>query len=170
MENNPDSYILLTDLELSQLNELGDIIYQGKESGLFGNSWKIALSAEQMELACSSDSFGVLQGPPELLDSLKRLSGYQLSNMWISLQFKEQFIQRATEQVKSEVANNSKVFEERENLAKVAADEISNLVNDAAKDVTYFMAQAPFFEFTILADGDYDDTLDEILQILAPIM
>lgn len=169
-ENDPGRYILLNDLELSQLKELGDILYEGRETGFFGYSWKVALSAEQIELSTTGDSFGVLQGPPELLGSLKGLKGYQISNMWISLQFKEQFIQRATEQVKSEVLDNSKIFEERESLAKAGADEISNLVNEAAKDVSYFMAQAPLFEFTILADGDSDETVDEILQLIAPIL
>lgn len=170
-ENNPCRYVLLNDLELSQLKDLGDILYEGTEYGLLGDSWKVAISAEQIELSCTEDCFGVLQGPPEFLEPLKGLSGYQLSNMWISMQTKEQFIRRASDQIKTEILKRSAIsFKERKKLTEEGVNEVSDLVNEAARDVSYFMAQAPFFEFTILADGDYNDTVDEILQILAPIL
>ena len=86
------------------------------------------------------------------------------------MQTKEQFIERASEQVRAEVMKNPEIYKGKENLAKMGADEVATLVNEAARDVSYFMAQAPFFEFTILADGDYDDTVDEISQILNPIL
>ena len=173
-ESDPSRYIFLNELELTQLKELGDIIYEGTEFGLFGESWKVAVSVEQIEISTASssdnDSLSVLQGPPEVLEGLKKMSGYRLSNMWISMQTKEQFIERASEQVRAEVTKNPEIYKGKENLAKMGADEVATLVNEAARDVSYFMAQAPFFEFTILADGDYDDTVDEISQILNPIL
>ena len=39
------------------------------------------------------------------------------------------------------------------NLAKESASEISELVNEAARDVNFYMQKAPLFEFTILNDG-----------------
>jgi hypothetical protein len=37
-----------------------------------------------------------------------------------------------------------------ERLAKSSAQQVSELVDEAAQDVTYYMSKAPLFDFTIL--------------------
>ena len=39
------------------------------------------------------------------------------------------------------------------NLSEKSAEEVVLLVNEAARDINYYMQKAPFFEFTILNDG-----------------
>ena len=38
-------------------------------------------------------------------------------------------------------------------LSFVCVDQVSAMVNDAAKDVTYYMTRAPLFEYTLLNSG-----------------
>jgi hypothetical protein len=40
--------------------------------------------------------------------------------------------------------------------AQESAEQVSELVNDAARDVTFYMSKAPIFEYTLLNSGYVD--------------
>lgn len=116
--------------------------------------------------------------------------------MWISLQTKEQFIERATEMVKRYsiyvsyiyLSNAHCIYSELPVTAVSASvadrvNEVSALVDAAASDITYYMQKAPRFDFTLLNAGysltcidmycnfnlvhrTDEETADELSQIL----
>jgi hypothetical protein len=62
--------LAVSEERLSDLRSKGDIIYEGLETGLFGQSWSIALSIDEINSCSPTEKFAVLQGPPEFLDAL----------------------------------------------------------------------------------------------------
>lgn len=106
------------------------------------------------------------------MDALSKIENIRVLNIWISLQTKEQFIAKATQLVQTELLqamNSNKEnseFSNKEKLAQLCAAKMAELVNEAARDVQYYMQRAPMFEFTLLnADSD-DETAAELLDIL----
>ena len=50
--------------------------------------------------------------------------------------------------------------------AKKASEEVADLVNDAARDVGYFMQKAPIFEYTLLNSGAESEIVEELDLLL----
>jgi hypothetical protein len=114
-----------------------------------------------------------VEGPPSLMDSLSKIENIRLVNVWISLQTKEQFVKQATQIVQNQVLINrknpiksSKLEEDDEKLAQVCAEKMFELVNEAARDVQFYMQRAPLFEFTLLNSESDEETAAEMLDIL----
>lgn len=178
----PEKYRLISTEELNNLREAGKLIYESEEGGMFGRITKTALSIDDLneEVLKSKNSQKkgttgkslpiVLEGPPALLNALSEIPTLCLINIWISLQTKEQFIEKATEIVRCEAIKIlGDATTDRVELAKKSAKEVSDLVNEAAKDVTFYMQKAPLFEYTLLNSGREEDTLDELEQLLRNI-
>lgn len=87
------------------------------------------------------------------------------------MQTKDQFIQKATSIVQvplsislavilvtsqidqEEVVRGLKADSDKAALAQKGGEEISQLVNEAASDITYYMRKAPLFEYALLNSG-----------------
>ena len=114
----------------------------------------------------------LVEGSPTLMDALSNIENIRVLNIWISLQTKEQFIAKATQLVQNELVqamkfdNDKSDFTDKDKLAQLCAAKMVELVNEAARDVQYYMQRAPMFEFTLLnADSD-EETAAELLDIL----
>ena len=101
----------------------------------------------------------VVDGDPKILDALRKQSNLMLSPVWISLQTKEQFIEKASSIVKAELVGGQK------GRADEAAGKVSDLVDEAARDITYYMQKAPLFEYTLLNLGSDEETLEELWEV-----
>ena len=166
---NPDRYQLVETKELDSLRQAGELIYEGEETSPFGESTPIALAIRDFTLppeSKTSNTAFLVEGVPQVLESLSKIPTFQLLNIWISLQTKEQFIDRATQIVQKELLLELKQGKEKDALATKSAQIVSDLVNDAARDITFYMQKAPLFEYTLLNSGPEDETLDELEQLL----
>ena len=167
-QTNPTKYRIVSVEELEQLKLASKIVYEGEEKNTFGASAPVYLSID--DVVENGDKNPVLlEGPPAVLEALKKNKNLRLLNIWISLQTKEQFIEKATSIVQTQAlqALQGAGNVNREELAQKSAQQVSDLVNEAARDVTFYMQKAPLFEYTLLNSGDEDQTLDELEQLLA---
>ena len=167
-QTNPTKYRIVSVEELEQLKLASKIVYEGEEKNTFGASAPVYLSID--DVVENGDKNPVLlEGPPAVLEALKKNKNLRLLNIWISLQTKEQFIEKATSIVQTQAlqAIQGAGNVNREELAQKSAQQVSDLVNEAARDVTFYMQKAPLFEYTLLNSGDEDQTLDELEQLLA---
>jgi len=165
----PSRYQYIGADELDKLREEGKLIYEGEEKGVFGKSTNIALAIDMFKAPSSPTTaqagnnkniastppktYFLIDGPPEILDSLSKVSTFQLLNIWISLQTKEQFIEKATQIVQKDAIDELKGSKDKSTLAQRSAQQVTDLVNDAARDITFYMQKAPLFEYTLLNSG-----------------
>ena len=115
----------------------------------------------------------IVEGPPSLMENLSKIENVRLINIWISLQTKEQFIKQATNLVQQQVLDYKETFKKSQNtiiddtkLAQLCTEKMFELVNEAAKDVQFYMSRAPLFEYTLLNSESEDETAQEMLDIL----
>ena len=163
----PAMYSRLPSGIMSDLKESRSVFLETFDYDIFQPSWDIALTYEELYACTSAESIGVLQGPPELLDSLSTLTGFRVTPIWVSMQTKEQFIQRAIGSVQQEIsrlATDGGVSNEE--LVEKGSAEVTRFVNDAARDINYYMQKAPLFEYTILAETSEEDALDEVESVV----
>lgn len=151
---NPERYQLVGSNELDELRGQGGLIYEGVEKSPFGEATNIALSLRDFAPP-TKDAPGkvayLIDGQPDILDSLSKVPSFQLLSVWISLQSKEQFIEKATQIVQKEALLELKDGSTPRNaLAQKSAQIVSDLVNEAARDITFYMSKAPLFEYTLL--------------------
>jgi len=162
---NPDKFSLVEKKELDELRDQGGLIYEGEEQNIFGReAASIALALQ--DFAPVDKVAKLVEGPPQLLDALSKIPTFQLLNIWISLQTKEQFIEKASALVQNELLVELKQGKEKDALASKSAQAVSELVNTAAKDIGFYMAKAPLFEYTLLNTGAEEETVDELSQLL----
>jgi hypothetical protein len=64
------------------------------------------------------------------------------------------------------VGSNSSGTSDKSALASKSSEEVSELVNEAAKDITYYMSKAPLFEYALLNSGTEEETIDELDVLL----
>jgi len=166
---SPDRYRLVTGEDLNRLRDIGQLVYEGEEKGLFGITRQIALTLDDLRGGPSpiKDVISpcVIDGPPEMLEALNKVPSLKLLNIWISLQTKEQFIDKASRFVEVEL-QGLKQRGKQDITSQLSAEQVSDLVNEAAKDVTYYMTNAPRFEYTLLNSGLESETLLELEQLL----
>ena len=167
-QTNPTKYRVITIEELEKLKLSSKIVYEGEEKNTFGASAPVYLSIDDIT-ECGDKNPVLLEGPPAVLEALSKFKNLRLLNIWISLQTKEQFIEKATSIVQSQAlqAMKGEGNINRDELAQKSAQQVSDLVNEAARDVTFYMQKAPLFEYTLLNSGSEDQTLDELEQLLA---
>lgn len=165
-QTNPRKYSLVDRAELSDLQQSGDIIYEGEEKGSFGTLVPIYLTKNALERPGKDGSIAVLECEPTVLEALLRISDLKLVNIWISLQTKEQFIEKATELVEKDLSVMKREGKIDLGSAKKASEEVADLVNDAARDVGYFMQKAPIFEYTLLNSGAESEIVEELDLLL----
>ncbi len=165
----PSRLSLVSQQEYEDLKSADNIVYEGEEKALFGEDLQIFLTKGQLQLEReeAKDTVILLEGPPAVLDSIRPLSSLKLVNIWISLQTKEQFIEKATAMVKGIVKEQEG---DRIGLAQKSTGIVSDLVNDAAKDITFYMQKAPFFEYTLLNLGEESETVQELQGLLSSIL
>jgi hypothetical protein len=190
VDAEPNKYSLITQEEVDILRDRGELVYEGTDTGILGTPIPLYLTLETLvplesEPKSNKDSkikakgksnetdmkpVGVIEGSPEILDVLGQVSGLRLINIWISLQTKEQFIKKASEMVKEELSKGIPTGGAcREEMAKKSADEVSRLVTDAARDITYYMQKAPLFEYTLL-NLEEQDTAQELQVLIENIL
>jgi len=176
----PTKYTLISEVELEQLRREDALIYEGEAVGLFEELVPVFLTGDDIlsqygikkEVGAPFTSIQVIEGDPTLLNALSKIPELRLINVWISLQTKEQFIEKASEIVKSELASGSGVGStgDKQDLAKRSAEEVGALVNDAARDITFYMQKAPLFEYTLLNSLSNSATAEELLDLLRNIL
>ena len=169
-QRDPTRFKLVTDDELAALRTAGKLLYEGQEKGLFGAFVPVALSADDVTGASEGPTAGLptarlVEGPPEVIEALGKVATLRLLNIWISLQTKEQFIEKASVQVQTQLRAMMDVG--RPASAQESAAQVSDLVNEAAQDVSFFMSKAPLFEYTLLNSGTEEETLDELEVLLS---
>ena len=169
-QRDPMKFKLITDEELVALRDAGKLLYEGKEKGLFGAVVAVALSVDDVTGAADGPTAGLpatrlVEGPPEVIEALAKVAKLRLLNIWISLQTKEQFIEKASGQVQMQLQVMMNAG--RPPSAQESAAQVSDLVNEAAQDVSFFMSKAPLFEYTLLNSGTEDETLDELEVLLS---
>lgn len=167
-QTNPTKYKIINIEELEKLKLNSKIVYEGEEKNTFGASAPVYLSIDDIT-AFGDKSPVLLEGPPAVLEALSKFKNLRLLNIWISLQTKEQFIEKATSIVQTQAlqAMKGEGNINRDELAQKSAQQVSDLVNEAARDVTFYMQKAPLFEYTLLNSGSEEQTLDELEQLLA---
>ena len=134
-QRNPERYTLVSEENLESMRQSGAIVYEGVDKTAFGIEVPVAISSFSLR-APADEGLLVVDGEPRILDSLRTRSDLVLSPVWISLQTKEQFIEKASSIVKVEFT------EGRRSRADQAADKVSNLVDEAARDITFYMQKA----------------------------
>ena len=160
-QRNPERYISISEKELYDLRRMdGALVYEGVDKTIFGSEVTVALSRASL-LARSDGGVRVVDGDPKILDALRKQSMLQLSPVWVSLQTKEQFIDKASSLVREEIEANGG----SSSSAEQATDKVSTLVNEAAQDITYYMQKAPLFEYTLLNLGSDQETFEELFEI-----
>lgn len=168
---NPERFQLIETVELDKLRSEGGLIYEGQEQTAFGEPTNIALALRDFKPslvdAKATKVAYLVDGQTDILESLSRIPSFQLLNIWISLQTKEQFIEKASQIVQNEVLLQLKEGKDKNALASKSAQIVSDLVNEAARDITFYMSKAPLFEYTLLNSGSEDETLDELEQLLS---
>jgi hypothetical protein len=165
----PARLSLVSQSEYEEMKAAGEVVYEGEEKALFGDDLQIFLTKGQLKLEReeAKDTVILLEGPPSVLDSIRPLGTLRLVNIWISLQTKEQFIEKATAMVKGIVKEQEG---DRGALAQRSTGIVSDLVNDAAKDITFYMQKAPFFEYTLLNLGEENETVRELQGLLSSVL
>ena len=169
---SPERYQLVEKKELDDLRAQGGLLFEGLEQNPFGDSTDIALASRDFKPSLADPKATqiayLVDGQPEILEALSKQASFKLLNVWISLQTKEQFIEKASQIVQNELLLELKQGKEKNDaLATKSALLVSDLVNDAARDITFYMSKAPLFEYTLLNSGTEDETLDELEQLLA---
>ena len=169
---SPERYQLVEKKELDDLRAQGGLFFEGLEQNPFGDSTDIALASRDFKPSLADPKATqiayLVDGQPEILEALSKQASFKLLNVWISLQTKEQFIEKASQIVQNELLLELKQGKEKNDaLATKSALLVSDLVNDAARDITFYMSKAPLFEYTLLNSGTEDETLDELEQLLA---
>ena len=165
----PERYRLVSKAQLDLMRENEGLIFEGEEKSAFGSTVVVAVDRMDLQLtALEAEKTALLiEGPPQVLDALRKVSSFRLINVWISLQTKEQFIEKASQLVEkdalTEMLGN---LGDKESLAQRSATQVSDLVNEAARDITYYMQKAPLFEYTLLNLGKEDETVEELDQLL----
>lgn len=198
-EPNKYELISKTEVDVLR-SQNGTLIYEGTETGLFGKSIDVFLTLSSVGISVVSESdesvsakdkvgvdgvetantadhhnnrldgVGVLECSPQVLDALSKQSSLRLINVWISLDNKQQFIDKASQIVKTGIQEGMASGTDKTELAKISADEVSGLVSDAARDITYYMQKAPLFELTLLNSVSDDETAAELFVLLKNIL
>lgn len=168
-----DRFKLVTAEELSLDRTAGNLLYEGGRE----NSVPVYLRrSDVLQFAKTVDgkkATAVLTGPPQLLDALAKESALRLLPVWVSLQTKQQFLDRAMVMVKKNwqlQASNERSSADVSDLAKRSADEVSNLVDEAARDVSYYMQKSPMFLYTLLNTGSDSEAVQELEQLLSTVL
>ncbi len=157
-QRNPEKYTPISETDLDSMRQMGTLVYEGVEKTAFGVEVPVALPTSSLQAAADGGVL-VIDGEPKVLDSLRKRPDLVLSPVWISLQTKEQFIEKASSIVKEELIGGQK------GRADQAAEKVSDLVDEAARDITYYMQKAPLFEYTLLNLGSDEETLEELWEI-----
>lgn len=168
-QREPGRFRLVTTDEYNNYKARNSLLYEGEVKGLFGQSYTTALCQDDVDESGKGGAVPlVVEGPPAMLDSLSKNPALRLVNIWISLQTKEQFIAKATQLVQDElsVGSNSSGTSDKSALASKSSQEVSELVNEAARDITYYMSKAPLFEYALLNSGTEEETIDELDVLL----
>lgn len=166
-----DRFRLATVEEVSLNQAAGNILYEGTESGV-----PVYLRrSDVLQLAKTGDgkkATAVLTGPPQLLDALAKESSLRLLPVWISLQTKQQFLDRAMALVKRnwQLQATDRSSADVSDLARRSAEEVSGLVDEAARDVAYYMQKSPMFLYTLLNTGSDTETVQELEQLLSTVL
>jgi hypothetical protein len=191
----PNKYTHVDSSELERLREEDALVYEGEDRGFFDDAAvPIYLAADDLlseyglvgvkrtekgqgkgkDKDVPPAAVQVIEGSPELLLALSKIPELQLINVWVSLQTKEQFIEKASEVVKSELSSGGRLGNEGDikgaELAKRSADEVGLLVNEAARDITFYMSKAPLFEYTLLNSLSDAATAEELLDLLRNVL
>jgi hypothetical protein len=191
----PNKYTLVDSSELERLREEDALVYEGEDRGFFDDdAVPIYLAADDLlseyglmgvkrtekglvkgrGKEVSAAAVQVIEGSPELLLALSKIPELQLINVWVSLQTKEQFIEKASEVVMNELSSGGRLGNEGGikgvELAKRCADEVGLLVNEAARDITFYMSKAPLFEYTLLNSLSDAATAEELLDLLRNVL
>jgi len=66
-------YLTISSSDLLERKQRGDILFEGLVDNFFGESFPIYISLESISEAVNDEYVGVIEGPPELLDSLSGL-------------------------------------------------------------------------------------------------
>jgi hypothetical protein len=109
-----------------------------------------------LSAATSGDSADSDSGNNSNNNNNNNVAAMTMSIIWISLESKTQFIQRATNMIQNQFQlpnnnnNHNNNNEDIESQSKLAAKQIALLVDEAARDVTFFMQYAPLIDFTII--------------------
>lgn len=159
-QRNPERYTLVSMEVLEQQRKEGSLAWEGTDKLELGIEVPVALTSSSLE--ATDEELLLVDGDPKILDALRTMSSLRLSPVWISLQTKEQFIEKASEIIQNEMVRSSSSSAGR---AGEAADQVSDLVNEAARDITYYMQKAPLFEYTLLNLGSDDETFAELEAI-----
>eukprot|EP01039_Chlorochromonas_danica_P009627 gene9627-10642_t len=158
----------------------GEFLFTASDRDKLGRRLSIGVATDQLSAYSYPDQkayrqrrekdaaqITVLMGPPSLLDALLNLKTISLTAVWISMQNKEQFVNQAKAIVLQQLnLGESYLVQDSDVLAKSSAEQVSDLVNEAAQDITYYMANAPIFDFTIFNSPDDNTTVEEMRQIL----
>lgn len=164
--SNPMRYTLVSEEKLRELRDRGDVIHESLENGFFGQSWKVALSYSELRAPAMAGKCAVLDASPSFFEKLSGLPGYKVINIWVSLQTKENFMKKSIELVQKELSSTLLLPETNATVSERSAEEVVILVNEAARDINYYMQKAPLFEFTILNDGTVDEKVQELELVL----
>ena len=157
-QRNPEKYAPISETDLDAMRKMDTLVYEGVDKTAFGIEVPVALAASSLR-AEAEGGLLVVDGDPKILDALRKQSNLMLSPVWISLQTKEQFIEKASSIVKAELVGGQK------GRADEAAGKVSDLVDEAARDITYYMQKAPLFEYTLLNLGSDEETLEELWEV-----
>jgi hypothetical protein len=160
-QRNPERYTLVSMETLEQQRQEGSLAWEGTDKLELGMEVPVALTSSSLE--ATNEELLLVDGEPKILDALRTMPSLRLSPVWISLQTKEQFIEKASDIIQKEMVRTSSSPAGR---AGEAADQVSDLVNEAAKDITYYMQKAPLFEYTLLNLGSDDETFAELEAIV----
>jgi hypothetical protein len=166
-QRRPDRYTYVSSADLDAQRADGLLAWEGSDKLELGGVVRAALDTNT--LMAANGEVIVVDGEPGILDALRTMPALRLSPVWVSLQTKEQFIEKASaivqEQVATTVASGGGGTGTRAVQAALAAEQVSDLVNEAAKDITYYMQKAPLFEYTLLNLGSDAETLLELEAI-----
>lgn len=157
-QRSPERYDFVSEEELEKQRTEGALAWEGADKLELGVEVPVALASSALK--AMDEELLIVDGEPKILDALRKMSSLRLSPVWISLQTKEQFIEKASEIIQGEMVRGSSG-----SRADQAADQVSDLVNEAARDITYYMQKAPLFEYTLLNLGSDDETLAELEAI-----
>lgn len=154
-QKSPEKYELISTEDYEMLRKQNSLIYDGLERKILSSPITVGLTMAGLEgaIVSSSSSSLVIDGPPPLLEALSKIPSLRLINIWISLQTKEQFIEKASTIVQEEAFKLAQKTGDKASVAAKSATEVSTLVNEAAGDITFYMQKAPLFEYTLLNYG-----------------
>lgn len=174
----PSMYTFASEAEIDALRSENALLYEGTVEPILGEAFPIFLPLDDIvseygRNAARGDTpapVQVLEGNPALLDALSKVPELRLINVWVSLQTKEQFMEKATDIVKAELGSARVKASEKDVIVKNSAAQVGLLVNEAARDITFYMGKAPLFEYTLLNSVSDGVTADELLTLLQNVL